>query len=57
MIYYERIQGIVIDTRYLMNNYTGKAMEGKSTLAKRIEKVINREPSVYIRIGCLGNIK
>ena len=42
--YYERIQGIVIDTRYLMYNYTGKAMKGKRALAECIEEVINREP-------------
>jgi hypothetical protein len=34
---YERIQGIVIDTRYLMYNYWRKSASDKETLANCIE--------------------
>lgn len=39
---YERIQGIVIDTRYLMYNYTGNFIRGKRALAGCIESVLKR---------------
>ena len=42
--YYERIQGIVMDTRYLMYHYAGKPMKEKIALAECIETVINRVP-------------
>lgn len=42
--YYERIQGIVIDTRYLMYHYSGKPLKEKIALAECIEAVINRKP-------------
>ena len=41
---YERIQGIVMDTRYLMYHYLGKPMKEKVALADCIEAVLNREP-------------
>lgn len=41
-IYYERIQGILMDTRYLMKHYIGSHMEEKAALAKCIEKVMGR---------------
>lgn len=41
--YYERIQGIVIDTRYLMYHYSGKPIKEKVALAECIEKVLERE--------------
>lgn len=41
--YYERIQGIVMDTRYLMYHYSGKPAKGKVMLAKCIEAVLVRE--------------
>lgn len=41
---YERIQGIVMDTRYLMYHYLGKPMKEKIALADCIEAVLNREP-------------
>ncbi len=40
--YYERIQGIVIDTRYIMYHYSGKMIKEKAALAECIEKVIKR---------------
>lgn len=46
---YERIQGIVMDTRYLMYNYIGTSEQQKKVLAKCIEKVLLRE-SVSSRI-------
>lgn len=42
--YYERIQGIVMDTRYLMYHYSGKPMKEKIALAECIEAVLNRDP-------------
>ena len=42
--YYERIQGIVMDTRYLMYHYSGKPMKEKIALAECIETVIHRDP-------------
>ena len=44
MCYYERIQGIVIDTRYLMYNYIGMPETRKQELADCIGRVITREP-------------
>lgn len=41
--YYERIQGIVIDTRYIMYHYLGKPINDKIILSKCIEKVIRRD--------------
>lgn len=40
--YYERIQGIVMDTRYLMYHYSGKPMKEKVALAECIERVRRR---------------
>lgn len=40
--YYERIQGIVMDTRYLMYHYTGKPVREKAALAECIETVMTR---------------
>lgn len=42
--YYERIQGIVVDTRYLMYNYIGTSEKQKKELAECIEKVLTRNP-------------
>lgn len=42
--YYERIQGIVMDTRYLMHHYTGNPIKEKAALAECIEKVLSRTP-------------
>ncbi len=39
---YERIQGIVMDTRYLMYNYIGTPEQQKRELAECIEKVLTR---------------
>lgn len=41
--YYERIQGIVIDTRYLLYNYTGELTKEKKLLSEHIEKVKKRK--------------
>jgi hypothetical protein len=41
---YERIQGIVIDTRFLMYNYIGMPDQKKKMLAEAIEKVDARSP-------------
>ncbi|MDY5577631.1 MAG: LlaJI family restriction endonuclease, partial [Lachnospiraceae bacterium] len=41
--YYERIQGIVMDTRYLMYHYSGKPMKEKVALAECIEAVLERK--------------
>lgn len=41
---YERIQGIVMDTRYLMYHYLGKPMKDRVALADCIEAVLNRAP-------------
>lgn len=41
---YERIQGIVVDTRYLMYNYIGTSDQQKKELAECIEKVLTRGP-------------
>ena len=40
---YERIQGIVMDTRHLMYHYSGKPMKEKIALAECIEVVLGRE--------------
>ena len=39
---YERVQGIVMDTRFLMYNYIGMPEQQKQLLAKVIEKVDKR---------------
>ncbi|WP_411677124.1 LlaJI family restriction endonuclease [Caproicibacter sp.] len=39
---YERVQGIVVDTRYLMYNYIGTPDEQKKELAECIERVLSR---------------
>lgn len=41
---YERIQGIVVDTRYLMYNYIGTSEQQKKEMAECIEKVLIRGP-------------
>ena len=41
--YYERIQGIVMDTRYLMYHYSGKPLKEKVALAECIEAVLKRK--------------
>ena len=41
---YERIQGIVVDTRYLMYNYIGTSDQQKKEMAGCIEKVLTRGP-------------
>lgn len=41
---YERIQGIVVDTRYLMYNYIGTSEQQKKEMAGCIEKVLTRGP-------------
>ena len=41
--YYERIQGIVMDTRYLMYHYSGKPTKEKVALAECIEAVLGRD--------------
>lgn len=38
--YYERIQGIVVDTRYLMYNYTGNPQKSIMALAQSIEEFL-----------------
>lgn len=42
--YYERIQGIVIDTRYLIYHYLGNNAKDKALLSECIEVVLNRNP-------------
>ena len=39
---YERIQGIVMDTRYLMYKYIGTPEQQRKELAECIEKVLAR---------------
>ena len=41
---YERVQGIVIDTRFLMYNYIGMPDDKKKELADAIRKVDSRGP-------------
>lgn len=41
---YERIQGIVVDTHYLMYNYIGTSEQQKKEMAECIEKVLTRGP-------------
>lgn len=41
---YERIQGVVVDTRYLMYNYIGTSDQQKKEMAVCIEKVLTRGP-------------
>lgn len=41
--YYERIQGIVMDARYLMYHYSGKPIKEKVALAECIEEVLGRD--------------
>ncbi len=41
--FYERIQGIVMDTRHLMYHYMGNPMKEKAALADCIEAVLGRE--------------
>jgi hypothetical protein len=45
--YYEHIQGIVMDTRYLMYHYAGKPMKEKIELAECIEAVMGRDTFEY----------
>lgn len=40
---YEHVQGIVVDTRFLMRNYAAMSDHGKQLLADAIEKVDQRE--------------
>ena len=40
--YYERIQGIVMDTRHLMYHYSGNPMKEKVALAECIDVVLGR---------------
>ncbi len=42
--YYERIQGIVVDTRHLMYHYAGNPVKEKAELAACIEAVLRRGP-------------
>lgn len=42
--HYERIQGIVMDTRHLIYHYSGKPLKEKIALAQCIEMVLDREP-------------
>lgn len=42
--YYQRIQGIVIDTRYMLYHYVGGSKNNKAALAECIEKVKSRDP-------------
>lgn len=41
--YYERIQGIVMDTRHLMYHYSGNPVKEKVALAECIDAVLGRE--------------
>lgn len=41
--YYERIQGIVMDTRHLMYHYSGNPMKEKVALAECIDAVLGRD--------------
>ena len=41
--YYKRIQGIVMDTRYLMYHYSGKPIKEKVALAECIEAVLGKK--------------
>lgn len=41
---YERIQGIVMDTRYLMYHYLGNNVKDKESLSECIEMVLKRNP-------------
>lgn len=51
--YYERIQGIVIDTRYLMYHYSGKPIKEKAALAESIESVRWREEIKFTKESSL----
>ena len=42
--YYHRIQGIVVDTRYMLYHYIGSSKKNKMALAECIEKVTTRDP-------------
>ena len=55
--YFERIQGIVMDTRYLMYHYMGNLMKEKADLAECIEEVLIRESvPVSARDTLIANI-
>ena len=47
---YERVQGIVVDTRYLMYNYIGTPEEQKRNLAECIERVLSRPDITWEKI-------
>lgn len=49
--YYERIQGIVVDTRYLMYNYTGNTKNSIISLAESIEAAINENDRFTSIVG------
>lgn len=57
--YYERIQGIVIDTKYLMYHYLGNTTKEKEDLAECIESILKRrlvtiskeEPIFYSKVN------
>ena len=43
---YERIQGIVMDTRFLLYHYTGKLLEERENLIKCIEEGLSKPPII-----------
>lgn len=43
---YERIQGIVMDTRFMLYHYTGKLLEERKNLIKCIEEGLAQPPTV-----------
>lgn len=47
---YERVQGIVVDTRYLMYNYIGTPEEQKRHLAECIERVLSRPDITWEKV-------
>ncbi|MBQ3348946.1 MAG: LlaJI family restriction endonuclease [Thermoguttaceae bacterium] len=49
--FFERIQGIVMDTRYLMYHYFGNLRKEKQALANCIELVAKREPVPPVEEG------
>lgn len=53
---YERIQGIVMDTRYLMYHYSGKPLKEKIALAECIEAVLGK-PNIAVGSGALSEHK
>ena len=47
-VYYEKIQGVVVDIRHLMHHYSGNPMKERETLASCIDHIFENEEKTYV---------